>query len=71
MTTITVFGGGSWGTALAHLLASEGRDVLLWCRSAEQARAITLTGRNPRHLKTVDLAQIGRASCRERVLERV
>ncbi|QTX32749.1 NAD(P)-dependent glycerol-3-phosphate dehydrogenase [Aminithiophilus ramosus] len=56
MTTITVFGGGSWGTALAHLLASEGRDVLLWCRSAEQARAITLTGRNPKHLKTVDLA---------------
>jgi len=56
MTTITVFGGGSWGTALAHHLASEGKDVLLWCRSAEQARAITLTGHNPKHLKHVDLA---------------
>jgi glycerol-3-phosphate dehydrogenase (NAD(P)+) len=55
MTTITVFGGGSWGTALAHHLASEGRDVLLWCRSAEQARSITLTGRNPRYLKNVTL----------------
>lgn len=56
MTRITLFGCGSWGTALAHLLASEGREVLLWCRSADQARSITLTGRNPRHLKKVDLA---------------
>ena len=30
--TITVAGGGSWGTALAHLLAVRGHRTRLWLR---------------------------------------
>ena len=34
MERIAVLGGGSWGTALAVLLAGKGHDVVLWGRSA-------------------------------------
>jgi glycerol-3-phosphate dehydrogenase (NAD(P)+) len=54
-----VVGCGSWGTAFARLLADRGHDVTLACRSAEHARAIAQTGRNPRYSKTVDLRGIG------------
>lgn len=32
---LTVFGTGSWGTALACLVAGQGRDVILWGRNPE------------------------------------
>ena len=35
--TITVAGGGSWGTALAHLLAVRGHRTRLWLRDAAVA----------------------------------
>ena len=35
---IGVIGGGSWGTALAKLLAELGHDVVLWCHNSEVAR---------------------------------
>ena len=35
MTKITVFGMGSFGTALANVLAENGHDVLMW-RSEER-----------------------------------
>ena len=56
MAKITVFGAGSWGTALADLAARRGHDVTLWCRSDDQARAINLTGHNPRYLTEAALA---------------
>ncbi len=56
MTSITVFGAGSWGTALADHLRRAGHEVTLWCRRAEQARAINLTGKNPDYLCDIDLA---------------
>lgn len=56
MKRITVFGAGSWGTALADLLARKGHHTTLWCRRPEQARAINSTGRNPDYLKTSDLS---------------
>lgn len=55
MTSITVFGAGSWGTALADLLARNGYQTRLWCRRPEQARAINVSGKNPRYLKEADL----------------
>jgi len=55
--TITVFGAGSWGTALASHLSHQGEDVTLWCRRAEQAKAINITGRNPDYLKDIDLPE--------------
>ena len=30
MTKIAVFGAGTWGIALARLLAANGRDVTVW-----------------------------------------
>mgnify|MGYP000904639898 FL=1 len=52
MKTVSVFGAGSWGTALADLLARNGHDVVLWCRRSEQAHAITATGINPGYLSS-------------------
>ena len=37
--TIGVVGAGAWGTALAQMLAGDGRDVLLWAREAELVAA--------------------------------
>ncbi len=56
MKKIVVFGAGSWGTALAQLLASRGREVILWARNTEQIRAMTATGHNPKHLRNFDLS---------------
>ena len=53
-----VIGGGSWGTAFARLLAEHGHEVTLACRDAEQARAISETGRNPRYLPEADLSGV-------------
>ena len=33
--TLGVIGAGAWGTALAQMLASDGRDVLLWAFEPE------------------------------------
>jgi glycerol-3-phosphate dehydrogenase (NAD(P)+) len=55
---IAVIGGGSWGTAFSLLLAERGHEVTLACRDREQARAISETGHNPRHLSDADLAKI-------------
>ncbi len=43
---ITVFGAGSWGTALAILLAKNGHDVLLWGRNKEKIAAMQSAGEN-------------------------
>jgi len=56
METITVFGAGSWGTAVADRGARRGHDVILWCRQEDQARAINTTGRNPRYLTGASLS---------------
>ncbi len=53
-----VVGGGSWGTAFAHILADRGHRVTLACRDAEQAAAIRERGRNPRYLPVVDLRDV-------------
>lgn len=50
---VAVLGGGSFGTALANLLAENGRRTLLWMRDREQAEAIRSTGENPRYLKGI------------------
>jgi glycerol-3-phosphate dehydrogenase (NAD(P)+) len=52
---IAVFGAGSWGTALAWLLGSQGRSVALWCRREEQAAAIRAAGTNDRYLPGLHL----------------
>ncbi|MBO9713984.1 NAD(P)H-dependent glycerol-3-phosphate dehydrogenase [Sphingomonas sp.] len=44
---IGVIGGGAWGTALAQVMASGGRDVRLWAREPEVIEAINDTHENP------------------------
>lgn len=48
--TVTVYGGGSWGTALAHVLACGGRDTRLLMRDAAVAEAVNTRHENPRYL---------------------
>ena len=52
---IAVLGGGSFGTALANLLAENGQRVLQWMRDPEQAEQMRQSGENPRYLKGVKL----------------
>jgi len=52
---IAVLGGGSFGTAIANLLAENGQRVLHWMRDAQQAQAIRLTRENPRYLKGIKI----------------
>ncbi|EHM12535.1 glycerol-3-phosphate dehydrogenase [Jonquetella anthropi DSM 22815] len=47
---VTVFGAGSWGTALAQILSANG-PVTLWCRDSEQASYIAQRHANPKRLK--------------------
>lgn len=53
-----VIGAGSWGTALAWVLAGNGHEVRLWAHSAEVADAINATHRNPRYLSDAQLPQL-------------
>lgn len=46
-----VLGGGSWGTALAHVLATAGHAPTLVVRHREQADGINREHANPRYLK--------------------
>jgi glycerol-3-phosphate dehydrogenase (NAD(P)+) len=52
---IAVLGAGSWGTALAWLLADGGQTVRLWCRDADQAARIAADRVNARYLPDLPL----------------
>lgn len=47
---VAVIGSGSWGTAMAGLLAPRAETVCLWCRDAALAAELDAMRRNPRHL---------------------
>lgn len=47
---------GSWGTALASVLAENGNDVFLWTRHPEQVEEINTLHTNQRYLKDVILS---------------
>jgi glycerol-3-phosphate dehydrogenase (NAD(P)+) len=52
---LSVFGGGSWGTALAHQMARRGHEVLLWARELEVVEGINLRHCNPLFLENLEL----------------
>ena len=44
---ITIFGSGSWGTAVAVLLCGNGHDVTLWSYSSQEAQLLDEKRENP------------------------
>ena len=62
MSGIGVLGGGAWGTALAQMLASDGREVLLWAFEPEVVEAVNREHRNPLYLASAGLAPTIRAT---------
>ena len=52
---VAVLAAGSWGTALARVLADNGHDVTLWARSREHAEAMNRLRRNERYLPCAEL----------------
>jgi glycerol-3-phosphate dehydrogenase (NAD(P)+) len=52
---VAVIGAGSWGTALANLLAKKGVDTILWSFEPEVAAGIERDHRNPRYLTEIEL----------------
>ena len=52
---VGVIGAGAWGTALAQMLASDDRDVLLWAREPELVHEINHFHRNSMFLKDIPL----------------
>lgn len=55
MSKVTVLGAGSWGTALALVLADNGHGVRLWARRAEQIEEINSKHTNERYLPNITL----------------
>ena len=60
--SIGVVGAGAWGTALAQMLASDGREVLLWAREPELVEQINREHRNGLFLPSATLAPSIRAT---------
>lgn len=54
-TRVAVLGAGSWGTALAALLARNGTATTLWGRDAQAMADMAQSGRNARYLPELDL----------------
>lgn len=57
MKKIAVIGAGSWGTALALVLADNQHDVRLWARRSEQVDEINERHTNQKYLPDVELPE--------------
>ncbi len=57
-----MIGAGAWGTALAQMLASDGRDVTIWAYEETVAHAINTKHRNPQFLPDAELSTTIRAT---------
>jgi len=55
MKKVSVIGAGSWGTALAFVLAENGHDCLLWARRPEQVAEINTKQTNQAYLPEATL----------------
>jgi glycerol-3-phosphate dehydrogenase (NAD(P)+) len=58
-----IIGGGAWGTALAQVAASGGRETLLWALEPEVVNAVNARQENPVFLPGVPLSPAIRATC--------
>lgn len=57
MAKVSVIGAGSWGTALAMLLAGNGHDTILWSHREEQAAELSKTREHKEKLPGVILPE--------------
>jgi len=55
MSALAVVGAGAWGTALAQMLSSDGRDVLIWALEPELVDEINTSHSNGLYLPTAQL----------------
>lgn len=55
--SVGVLGAGAWGTALAQMLASDGRELLIWARESELVEEINAKRTNSLFLPSVQLAE--------------
>ncbi|MEG0261302.1 MAG: NAD(P)H-dependent glycerol-3-phosphate dehydrogenase [Lysinibacillus sp.] len=62
MERVSVLGAGSWGTALAMVLAENGHDTLVWTHRAEQADEINTSHTNTQYLPDTVLPKNLRAT---------
>ncbi|MBS7669114.1 NAD(P)H-dependent glycerol-3-phosphate dehydrogenase [Croceicoccus gelatinilyticus] len=62
ISTVGVIGAGAWGTALAQMLASDGRDVLIWAFEEDVVSGINDEHRNATYLPSAHLSEKVRAS---------
>jgi len=62
MSRLGVVGAGAWGTALAQMLASDSREVLLWAREPELVDEINARHTNSLFLPSATLASSIRAT---------
>ena len=62
MEKVSVFGAGSWGTALSYVLAQNGHDLLLWTHRSEQGDEINQQHTNKRYLKETTLPETLKAT---------
>ncbi len=56
--TVAMIGAGSWGTAVAYLLACNGHRVKLWCYAQQEHDAIAQTRENRPYLPGVTLPEL-------------
>jgi glycerol-3-phosphate dehydrogenase (NAD(P)+) len=61
-SAIGVIGAGAWGSALAQMLAADGREVLLWARESELVEEINASHTNSLFLPSARLAPSIRAT---------
>lgn len=54
--SVTVLGGGAWGTALAQVAAAAGREVTLWAREPEVVDGVNQGHENPLFLPGINLS---------------
>lgn len=62
VTCLGVLGEGAWGTAIAHLLAHNGHDVIVWCHDQACVEDINIQHTNTRYAPNVVLPSSIRAT---------
>lgn len=63
MTQVSVIGSGSWGTAIAAVLADAGHEVTMWARREQIAEEIATVHRNNHYLPDIELPSSITATC--------